>query len=229
MKQCHHSFNSKKQKILDALLQPAESCSDASPKGSVDDGIRELISSINSMDAYVTTSSCSGRLAIFMDGCPTSTVRTQLATEFQKPVDAQHDLADANDMSTGEELAPVAPSTATGKGSGGRWLFVSHDPLDTRQRNDQTLSQLLGFSRGRCNVLGQVVSELLPERRRFVHFKFEPMVLVSLPSLFSHRSVRWSQAFCRLLLLVKTPTFPGRTVEWLADLNCFDCSRFSMS
>ncbi len=42
---------------------------DLSRKGSVDGPIRELIDYINAQDAFYTTSSCSGRMAVFSEVC----------------------------------------------------------------------------------------------------------------------------------------------------------------
>jgi len=61
-------FARKKSTILQQLDAPAEEYSDASPKGSVDEGIRELIQEINDIPGLVTTSSCAGRVSIFLDG-----------------------------------------------------------------------------------------------------------------------------------------------------------------
>ena len=42
---------------------------DLSRKGSVDGPIRELIDYINAQDSFYTTSSCSGRIAVFSEVC----------------------------------------------------------------------------------------------------------------------------------------------------------------
>ena len=59
-------FAAKKAKILSQLSVPDAEYSDASPKGSVDDGIRDLIDEINALDGLVTTSSCAGRVSVFV-------------------------------------------------------------------------------------------------------------------------------------------------------------------
>src|SRR5689334_3638228 len=51
-------FQEKKKKILKQLNTPDAEYSDLSPKGSVDEGIRDLISDINEVSGLVTTSSC---------------------------------------------------------------------------------------------------------------------------------------------------------------------------
>lgn len=60
------SFKTKKANILQALAAP--SYSDASPKGSVDTGILDLIDRINAFEGLVTTSSCAGRINVFLEG-----------------------------------------------------------------------------------------------------------------------------------------------------------------
>lgn len=96
------AFEEKKRKILAQLSAADEAYSDLSPKGSVDLGVRELCAEINALEGFVTTSSCAGRIAVYLDG-------------WQKHDD------DAN------EAGSIA--TSGGKG-GGQWLYVSHDPVD---------------------------------------------------------------------------------------------------
>jgi tRNA wybutosine-synthesizing protein 3 len=62
------SFIRKKAKILSQLAVPAAEYDDLSPKGSIDDGIRDLIDEINACEAFVTTSSCAGRVSVFLEG-----------------------------------------------------------------------------------------------------------------------------------------------------------------
>src|SRR5690349_4766931 len=64
----HPSFVAKKSVILSNLSTPASSYEDASPKGSVDIAIVDLIHGINGFDGFVTTSSCSGRISVFVEG-----------------------------------------------------------------------------------------------------------------------------------------------------------------
>lgn len=62
------TFQDRKAKILADLNTPDEDYQDLSPKGSVDAGIRDLISEINASPDYVTTSSCAGRIAVYLEG-----------------------------------------------------------------------------------------------------------------------------------------------------------------
>ncbi|KAI7193480.1 hypothetical protein KC363_g2747 [Hortaea werneckii] len=62
------TFRDRKAKILQDLSIPDDQYEDLSPKGSVDEGIKELISEINGLPDYVTTSSCAGRVAVYLEG-----------------------------------------------------------------------------------------------------------------------------------------------------------------
>lgn len=143
-------FNAKKQSILDALRKPAEDYTDLSPKGSLDQEIRDLVEEINRLPDYVTTSSCAGRVAVYLDG----------GTKAQ-----------ASAAPEGES----ASASGGGKG-GGRWLFISHEPIDK-----DSLSALgavygkFGFSRK-----AEIAFPPPETAVRFVHLKFEPMILHAL-------------------------------------------------
>ncbi|KAH0846750.1 hypothetical protein FOPE_11734 [Fonsecaea pedrosoi] len=62
------TFAAKKSRILADLNQPEGAYSDNSPKGTVDAQIRDLIDEINRYEGLVTTSSCAGRVAVFVEG-----------------------------------------------------------------------------------------------------------------------------------------------------------------
>lgn len=62
------SFESKKEAILKQLEAPEEEYNDLSPKGSIDVAIQDLIHEINAIPGLATTSSCSGRVAIYLEG-----------------------------------------------------------------------------------------------------------------------------------------------------------------
>jgi hypothetical protein len=61
-------FQRKKRRILDGLAKPKTEYTDLSPKGSVDKGIQDLIEEINRLDGIVTTSSCAGRISVYLEG-----------------------------------------------------------------------------------------------------------------------------------------------------------------
>ncbi|KAG8408658.1 hypothetical protein J3458_019679 [Metarhizium acridum] len=142
------AFAEKKTKILDQLAVPEAEYTDLSPKGSVDRGIRHLIDEINSADGFVTTSSCAGRVSIFLQG--------RKATP----------CADAD----ADEQPPAQVAGVGGKGAGGTWLYVSHDPV-----KGQDWLQSLEFEDGEAQRTG-----------RLIHFKFEPMILHVLTASLAH-------------------------------------------
>lgn len=140
------AFVSKKAKILEQLNVPDESYTDLSPKGSVDVSIRDLIAEVNAVDGLVTTSSCGGRVSVFLEGI--------------KREDGGRD---------GQVATPG------GKGAGGAWLFVSHDPVKDGQEETEDWSKVFGF-----NESGEKGES---DRKRMIHFKFEPMVSVLTPGV----------------------------------------------
>jgi tRNA wybutosine-synthesizing protein 3 len=141
-------FETRKKQILNQLDTPDSEYHDLSPKGSVDEPIRDLISEINALEGLVTTSSCSGRISVFLEGRKTR----------------------SDDVNTGQgEQSLAGPG---GKGGGGAWLFISHCPVDGSQSQSAT-SYLSMF--GLQNAPAE--EEDAPSiDSRFVHLKFEPMV-----------------------------------------------------
>ncbi|KAI5778721.1 methyltransferase TYW3-domain-containing protein [Geopyxis carbonaria] len=149
-------FDLRKARILADIASPAP---DASPKGSIDVQILPLIDRLNSHADVVTTSSCSGRVSVFLEG--------------RKKTSASREHSNA-----GPDTMPAAASAANagagGKGDGGKWLFVSHDPINTEGLSTPAIAELL---------LGQKTADQLQYEgsvkmsTRFVHFKFEPMIL----------------------------------------------------
>ena len=114
-------FETRKQTILAQLDAPDEEYHDLSPKGSIDAPIRSLIGDINRIDGLVTTSSCSGRISVFLEGRKTSATNTGL-----------------------QEESLAGPG---GKG-GGSWLFTSHDPLSYSEEAPISYSSMFGLQQG---------------------------------------------------------------------------------
>ncbi|KAI0863374.1 methyltransferase TYW3-domain-containing protein [Xylaria cubensis] len=159
------SFSRKKERIIEQLAVPDAEYSDASPKGSVDAGIRDLIEDINALDGFVTTSSCAGRVSVFVEG--------------RKAGDSGE--AEEHD----DENAAARPATLAavgGKGGGGAWLFVSHDPVPGFMRDG--VRNLLGLHD--CERERGDGPEKTPQDIRLIHFKFEPMILHVLTASLEH-------------------------------------------
>jgi tRNA wybutosine-synthesizing protein 3 len=141
-------FETRKQKILEQLDAPDGEYHDLSPKGSVDAPIRDLIGEINNLEGLVTTSSCSGRISVFLEGRKAETEAAELATE--------------------SEESRAGPG---GKGGGGAWLFISHAPIDAENTNSGP-DFMSKFGMGKIATEGRTPSVSC----RYIHLKFEPMV-----------------------------------------------------
>jgi tRNA wybutosine-synthesizing protein 3 len=141
-------FAVRKQNILKQLEVPDGDYTDLSPKGSVDEPIRGLISEINALDGLVTTSSCSGRISVFLEG--------------RKATNDDVSAKDAQESRAGPG----------GKGGGGSWLFISHAPLEESQLSStEPLIPRFGLEDTASeDASGPSVQS------RYIHLKFEPMV-----------------------------------------------------
>ncbi|KFY44299.1 hypothetical protein V494_01560 [Pseudogymnoascus sp. VKM F-4513 (FW-928)] len=156
------SFVAKKSAILHDLSTPASSYEDASPKGFIDTNIVELIDAINKTDGLVTTSSCAGRISVFVEG--------KKKTEEEDPT---NDVEGRQQSSQDKETV----AGTGGKGGGGKWLYVSHDPFTFAK--GQELAVELGMTR-------KGDKESAWEGQRLVRFKFEPMILHILAASLEH-------------------------------------------
>ncbi|EAU32599.1 conserved hypothetical protein [Aspergillus terreus NIH2624] len=150
------AFEARKSKILADLSIPDAEYTDLSPKGSVDEGIRDLIQDINGLPGLVTTSSCAGRISVFLEG---RNKQPQRASEEQR-----------------RQFAPSG-----GKGAG-KWLYVSHDPLEEKA---MSLHERFGLTPGdgkppAANKAGQAP--------RLVRFHYEPMILHIMAATLHHAS-----------------------------------------
>ncbi|KAJ5180042.1 hypothetical protein N7492_003252 [Penicillium capsulatum] len=152
-------FEIRKTKILEELSLPDTEYTDLSPKGSVDEGIRDLIREINALPGLVTTSSCAGRISVFLEGHK-KTDPTQQEPESQRQFAA-----------------------SGGKGTG-RWLYVSHDPMvrAPEQGADvpKSLLQVFGMLPG--NGKPPTSSQAL----RLVRFHFDPLILHIMAATLIH-------------------------------------------
>ena len=150
------NFTAKKDAILASLAVAEASYTDLSPKGSVDEAIRPLIERINALEGVVTTSSCAGRVSVFLEG-----------SRHAKPKENRHD---AENIHGGLKEQAAVPG---GKGMGGRWLFVSHSPVHFPTGVDSLASQL-----GMCHQqeLYDYQNAIEVSQIRLARFQFEPMV-----------------------------------------------------
>lgn len=180
--QNNHVFTNKKAEILQSLNTTTASYKDASLKGSVDESIRNLIDLINASDEYVTTSSCSGRVAVFLDGSSLCKENRVTPDSSAHPADEECSKESNIEDVHGPKTTAVnnlkitgAGKGQSGKASGGRWLFVSHSKFNPTEHFKSPSRFLgLGVSDG---ADGQTSAKT--HEARFVHFKFEPMVLLN--------------------------------------------------
>lgn len=142
-------FTAKKNKILRELSRSEEEYTDLSPKGSVDEGIRDLVTDINNLEGFVTTSSCAGRAVVYLEGPPKQQINAETTNETE-----------------------TGASVQTSAKGGGRWLFTSHEPVDVEAlwRSGALFSEL-GFSANADVSIPP--TDGVPQ---LLHFKFEPMV-----------------------------------------------------
>jgi tRNA wybutosine-synthesizing protein 3 len=177
------SFVRKKAKILSLLAVPAKEYDDLSPKGSIDEGIRDLIDEINACDGFVTTSSCAGRISVFLEG-----QKKKNENQSWQETGSGNGVGDYGDdgtrdenviegamgdghMTIQERSVSAKLAGVGGKGGGGRWLFVSHDPVRIEAIKGGTTS-FLGMKRpDSLSIDAGIFAE-----ERLIHFKFEPMV-----------------------------------------------------
>jgi len=160
---------------------------DASPKGSIDIHIMPLINRLNTHADVVTTSSCSGRISVFLEGTkkPKPETYDDGSNHNHNYVDHDHNddgqlqdvhPADEVVVAPGEKASSRPNAGVGGKGDGGRWLFVSHDLVDITRPiiSDAEIADKV-MERNADQVFGCNEFELTVTTR-FVHFKFEPMV-----------------------------------------------------
>lgn len=141
------AFTARKQKILLELQQPDDEYTDKSPKGNVDVQIRDLIDEINDIESYVTTSSCAGRVAVFVEGGETMDNGPSGDTSVKPEFDLQ-----SSDSVPDQGSALSSTRTSPGGKGGGHWLFVSHDPISNILSDNSHLETRLD---GNTNITNQ--------------------------------------------------------------------------
>ncbi|KAG8629495.1 hypothetical protein KVT40_003360 [Elsinoe batatas] len=156
-------FQAKKAKILEQLSTPTQDYTDASPKGSVDAPVQTLVKEINDIESLVTTSSCSGRIAIYIEGYP-SVARSSQGKGGGSWLFVSHTPLD-------EQVGQDASTS----------LF------------SQLLSSPQNESHVSVSPQMQTSTDLnsaMPSGTRLLHFKFEPLILhILCSSLWAARKV----------------------------------------
>lgn len=148
------TFTAKKTAILESLSTPESSYTDLSPKGTVDKAIKGLIDRINTLEGVVTTSSCSGRISVFLEG-----------RKHQYSKSSGNDSTENGISGGGQAVVPG------GKGMGGRWLLISHEPVS---EGNEGLCRTLGLEP--MQESSCAIDDKEPCQLRVARFQFEPMV-----------------------------------------------------
>jgi hypothetical protein len=119
------NFDDRKAKILAELSTPDEQYQDLSPKGSVDAGIRDLIAEINALPDYVTTSSCAGRIAVYLEGAKGAKGGGQWLFTSHDPVDVP-----AGDGEVFRMLGlPNKETSVPGDSDSARFVHFKYEPM----------------------------------------------------------------------------------------------------
>ncbi|KAK8070876.1 hypothetical protein PG997_011079 [Apiospora hydei] len=185
-------FAARKRKILAQLAVPDAEYTDASPKGTVDAGIRDLIDELNGLDGFVTTSSCGGRVSVFVEGVKKKAKADAADDEMMKGGGREEVSAKrVDDEAATAEAATPAPTTLAaigGKGGGGSWLYVSHDLVVITEANGDhmDLKEVLGLKNSHEEVEVEGSLSKGDSSSRLIHFKFEPMILHVLTASPTH-------------------------------------------
>ena len=162
------AFARKKEEIVKKISDPVYT--DRSPQGYIDFGIRGLIDDINSQHGLVTTSSCAGRVSVFVEGRKKLVATSRADESVPSLKDEEHQSQESRVPDDREVSVSVASSS--GKGARGKWLWVSHEPIvEPTHQDDVYFTTLFGLS---TEATGS--KQLAPKDVRYVHFKFEPMV-----------------------------------------------------
>jgi tRNA wybutosine-synthesizing protein 3 len=163
-------FLSKKNSILSQLALDPSDYDDKSPKGSVDIQILDLIRLINNVDGWVTTSSCAGRVAVFVEGPKKELPSYDSAANSAGADEAQSDDHAASPAVVNGIGLSSGIKTAPGGKGGGRWLYVSHDPPDVPDPQvvgSEHWTQKFGLSRGRTSS----------HQSQLIHLTYSPLIL----------------------------------------------------
>ncbi|KAJ1335741.1 Methyltransferase TYW3 [Microdochium nivale] len=175
------AFTERKQRILQQLAVPTDEYTDASPKGSIDVGIRDLIDELNQIDGFVTTSSCAGRISVFVEGVKCATVTTSRRPPSGADGEGEESFKDVTSIPPEAAAKSATVAGVGGKGGGGNWLFVSHDPVTIDDGDD-----LVKVFDLQDDNIQETAGEVADAASRLIHFKFEPMILHVLTASLEH-------------------------------------------
>ncbi|KAG9836029.1 hypothetical protein KCU98_g12804, partial [Aureobasidium melanogenum] len=151
-------FAAQKTDLLQQLTAP-NALNNISSRSSIDVGIRKLVDEINEIETLVTTSSCAGRIVVYLEGRSLTGPRSNL-----------------------EDHARISGASIAAEDNGGQSLFVSHDPLPLSGK--APVAPMLGLSDHTNLAIPPSI-----EGVRWMRCKFEPMNSASRQSAFNLCSI----------------------------------------
>ncbi|ODV60938.1 tRNA methyltransferase TYW3 [Ascoidea rubescens DSM 1968] len=155
------SFDQKKKSILEEIATNSDQLPDASPKGTIDELCIPIIQLINTHKDLVTTSSCSGRVSVFLEGSKIKNLKfTENNHQDNDKLILDIETPDSNNIKIG------------GKGEGGKWLFVTHDKAELKNWYKDLNFKFLNDNN---NNNEEIINDSLV--KRYILFKFEPLIL----------------------------------------------------
>lgn len=122
----------------------------------------------------MTTSSCAGRVSVFLEGVKNGRGKGKGKVFAESERGEGGMKEDVNGVGAGNGGAVEQAVVPGGKGRGGRWLFVSHEPVKIPESEGGAMELLLGVSKQKEDAVD--LSELDTHSTRYVRFQFEPMV-----------------------------------------------------
>ena len=128
-------FQQKKQSILKEILSNSPENVDASPKGTIDEYCIPIINLINSHENMVTTSSCSGRVSVYLEGTAPDRVvakgnegRWIFVTHDPKELPGWYNTVDFKYISPTSTSASLASSSSSSS-HGQRGILFKYEAL----------------------------------------------------------------------------------------------------
>jgi tRNA wybutosine-synthesizing protein 3 len=110
------NFDARKARILAEIESSAP---DLSPKGFIDVQILPLISRLNVHEDMVTTSSCSGRISVFVEGAKDTSTRVGGKGDGGRWLFVDHDSVDIAGMSDSQIAEKMVGERAVAAAEGG--------------------------------------------------------------------------------------------------------------
>lgn len=160
-------FIAHKQQILEGL---ASNLPDRSPKGNVDTLVWPIVSSLNDMEQYVTTSSCSGRISIYSD----IELESRNVSSESSGIQGQGEDGDGQDI-VNEGVDKKKKKSK--KKKGGQWIMVSHDRLKVNEEDANDVISKLFPGLDVIEEDGNVDVASTADFNSLIYFKFEPFIL----------------------------------------------------